>query len=288
MKIGSRPVVTVAMGRGGSKRIPRKNLQPFCGRPLVEWTLAQSCGARLVTHRLLVTDDEEIARLGEKWHHEIVWQSHEECEQGVVGGTIAAVRAYAYMEDRGITDGVGITLLPTAPLRRPGEMDDILRVYDRTDLGSFGANAPISHPGMLLDTKDGRCIPMISAVEDCWLLYTMLYGVGEIAPQQARWRPYNIADAMVLKAPGDRKVVNVTSTRAPGPYYRVEPWQAHDVDTWWEFWVAEVCMERMILRGRGIEVYSEPQQIVLAPSGGDDTPRVQAAIDALARAKGVG
>lgn len=60
---GPGPVVAVVPARGGSKRIPRKNVRPFHGTPLVARTLAAARQSRLFDRIVVSTDDEEIARV---------------------------------------------------------------------------------------------------------------------------------------------------------------------------------------------------------------------------------
>jgi N-acylneuraminate cytidylyltransferase len=58
--------VAVIPARGGSQRIPRKNIRAFCGRPIIAWTidLARASG---LFHRVVVsTDDAEIAAVAER------------------------------------------------------------------------------------------------------------------------------------------------------------------------------------------------------------------------------
>ena len=63
--------IAVIPARGGSKRIPRKNIKDFCGKPMIAWaiTIAQESG--LFDHIIVSTDDEEIADIGRKWGAEI-------------------------------------------------------------------------------------------------------------------------------------------------------------------------------------------------------------------------
>ena len=62
-------VLLLVPARGGSKGIPRKNLRPIAGRPLVAWTIAQALAARNelapeTDLRVIVsTDDEELAEI---------------------------------------------------------------------------------------------------------------------------------------------------------------------------------------------------------------------------------
>jgi N-acylneuraminate cytidylyltransferase len=54
--------LAVIPARGGSKRIPRKNLQPFCGRPIIAWSIAAAQASGCFDRIVVSTDDEEIAR----------------------------------------------------------------------------------------------------------------------------------------------------------------------------------------------------------------------------------
>ncbi len=58
--------LTVIPARGGSKRLPRKNLLPLCGAPLIAWTIAAMQQAKRPTDWLVSTDDEEIADIARR------------------------------------------------------------------------------------------------------------------------------------------------------------------------------------------------------------------------------
>lgn len=55
------PTVAVLPARGGSRRIPRKNIRPLRGRPLIEWTIGVALTSGLFDQIVVSTDDEEIA-----------------------------------------------------------------------------------------------------------------------------------------------------------------------------------------------------------------------------------
>jgi N-acylneuraminate cytidylyltransferase len=53
--------LAVIPARGGSKRIPRKNIRAFCGRPLMEYPISAAIESALFQRVIVSTDDEEIA-----------------------------------------------------------------------------------------------------------------------------------------------------------------------------------------------------------------------------------
>lgn len=52
--------VAVIPARGGSRRIPRKNVRPFCGRPVIAWAIETARASSLFEHVVVSTDDAEI------------------------------------------------------------------------------------------------------------------------------------------------------------------------------------------------------------------------------------
>jgi CMP-N-acetylneuraminic acid synthetase len=55
--------VAIIPARGGSKRLPRKNILPFMGRPMIAWTVDAAWESRLFDRVVVSTDDEEIAEV---------------------------------------------------------------------------------------------------------------------------------------------------------------------------------------------------------------------------------
>ena len=58
--------VAIITARGGSKRIPRKNVKPFMGKPMVAYAIAAALGSKLFDEVMVSTDDEEIADIARK------------------------------------------------------------------------------------------------------------------------------------------------------------------------------------------------------------------------------
>jgi pseudaminic acid cytidylyltransferase len=55
----------VIPARGGSKRLPRKNIRSFCGRPMLEWSIEAALSSGLFAEVVVSTDDDEIAAVAE-------------------------------------------------------------------------------------------------------------------------------------------------------------------------------------------------------------------------------
>jgi len=59
--------IAVIPARGGSKRIPRKNIKEFCGKPMIAYAIMAAKESGLFDHIVVSTDDEEIAQVAKKW-----------------------------------------------------------------------------------------------------------------------------------------------------------------------------------------------------------------------------
>ncbi len=59
--------IAVIPARGGSKRIPRKNIKKFCGQPMISYAITAAKQSGLFDHIVVSTDDEEVARIANQW-----------------------------------------------------------------------------------------------------------------------------------------------------------------------------------------------------------------------------
>ncbi|MDR2038362.1 MAG: pseudaminic acid cytidylyltransferase [Bacteroidales bacterium] len=59
--------VAIITARGGSKRIPKKNIRPFLGKPIIAYSIESALASGLFDEIMVSTDDEEIAMVSEKY-----------------------------------------------------------------------------------------------------------------------------------------------------------------------------------------------------------------------------
>ncbi len=63
--------VAVIPARGGSKRIPRKNIREFCGKPMIAWTIETAIKCGYFSKIIVSTDDTEIAEVAREYGAEV-------------------------------------------------------------------------------------------------------------------------------------------------------------------------------------------------------------------------
>lgn len=63
--------IAVIPARGGSKRIPRKNIKEFCGKPMIAWSIEAARQSDCFSHIVVSTDDAEISEIAKEWGAEV-------------------------------------------------------------------------------------------------------------------------------------------------------------------------------------------------------------------------
>ena len=64
-------VIAIITARGGSKRIPKKNIKDFCGKPIIAYSIQAALDSGIFDHVMVSTDDEEIAEIARKYGAEV-------------------------------------------------------------------------------------------------------------------------------------------------------------------------------------------------------------------------
>lgn len=126
--MSARPeVLAIIPARGGSKGIPRKNVRPLGGIPLIAHTIRQAVATPSITRIVVSTDDAEIGAVAREHGAEVVWRPAE-----LSGDTASSESALLHVmetlrEREGYAPSLVVFLQATSPLRRA---DDIERAVE--------------------------------------------------------------------------------------------------------------------------------------------------------------
>lgn len=119
--------LAIIPARGGSKRIPRKNIKLFCGKPMIAWSIDAALQSACFDRIIVSTDDEEIADIGRKWGATVPFMRPVELSDDHTG-TIPVIRhAIEWFGVQGNSVEQACCLYATAPFVRS---DDIRRGLD--------------------------------------------------------------------------------------------------------------------------------------------------------------
>jgi phosphoglycerate dehydrogenase-like enzyme/CMP-N-acetylneuraminic acid synthetase len=153
-----RKVLAVIQARGGSKGIPRKNIYPLDGHPLISYTIAAAKGSKYIDALVVSTDSVEIADVARIYGATVPFMRPAE----LAGDTVASVDSlhHAALESEkhfGARFDIVVELPCVAPLRTADDIDGAL-----TKLVATGANSVIS----MADTGEKHPVRLKRLVDD--------------------------------------------------------------------------------------------------------------------------
>ena len=117
--MASKPICIIP-ARGGSKRIPRKNIAPFNGKPLIAWSIETALNSEVFSRVVVSTDDVEIANTAKKYGADIPFMREAALSNDfattadVIEGTFKKLEQTKY----------ACCLYPTAPLIKTHDIKD--------------------------------------------------------------------------------------------------------------------------------------------------------------------
>lgn len=115
-------VLALIPARGGSKGIPRKNVRPIAGKPLIAWTIEAARAARDVDAVVVSTEDGEIAEIARSWGADVPFMRPPELAADDTPGIDPVLHALTMLP---AYDAV-LLLQPTSPLRTGADIEGLL------------------------------------------------------------------------------------------------------------------------------------------------------------------
>jgi len=151
--------ICIIPARGGSKRIPRKNIKEFFGKPLIAYSIEVALESKLFDKVLVSTDDEEIAEVARKYGAKIPFLRPKELSDDFTVTKDVIDHALNYLKEEGESYDYLCTLYATAPLLQSKYLIEGYEKLKNSDaVNVFSATSmpfPIQRTFKL--TKDGRC-----------------------------------------------------------------------------------------------------------------------------------
>lgn len=132
--------VAIIPARGGSKRIPRKNIKPFLGTPIIEYSIQAALASNLFDEVMVSTDDNEIIEIAKKAGAQVpfIRSSKTANDHAHLGEVIEEV--LEMYEKQGKTFDTICCILATAPCLKP---DKLVQSYHELLHGNFDSVIPV-------------------------------------------------------------------------------------------------------------------------------------------------
>lgn len=124
--------IAVIPARGGSKRIPRKNIKLFCGKPMIAWSIDAALQSACFDRIIVSTDDDEIADVARTSGAEVPFLRPRELSDDYTGTIPVIAHAISWQAAHGGMPSSVCCIYATAPFVRSKNLQDGLSLLETT------------------------------------------------------------------------------------------------------------------------------------------------------------
>jgi pseudaminic acid cytidylyltransferase len=110
--------ICIIPARGGSKRIPRKNIRMFAGKPMIAHSILAARESGVFDRIVVTTDDQEIMQVAREWGAEVPFVRPPELSNDHAGTDAVVIHSLKWMEQNGQACDYACCLYATAPFAR--------------------------------------------------------------------------------------------------------------------------------------------------------------------------
>lgn len=125
--------LAVIPARGGSKRIPRKNIKAFFGKPMIAWSIQAAKESKCFDKIIVSTDDEEIAKVAREWGAEVPFIRPAELSDDYTGTIPVIHHAIDWLAQNGERFDEVCCIYATAPFLLPEDLKQGLDILQSED-----------------------------------------------------------------------------------------------------------------------------------------------------------
>lgn len=120
--------VAIITARGGSKRIPRKNIRDFCGKPIIAYSIEAALKSEVFDIVMVSTDDEEIADIARKYGAEVPFMRSEKTASDFATTADVIKEVLARYKEMGEEFEYACCIYPTAPFITPERLREAMNL----------------------------------------------------------------------------------------------------------------------------------------------------------------
>jgi pseudaminic acid cytidylyltransferase len=125
-------LIAIIPARGGSKRIPGKNIRPLSGKPAIAYTIEAARESGLFQHVVVSTDSLDIAEVARQYGAEIPFLRDRDLADDFTPVSLVTSDALFRLDPIGDKFDSVAQLMPCCPLRTAGDVDDSYKQFEKT------------------------------------------------------------------------------------------------------------------------------------------------------------
>ena len=138
--------VAIITARGGSKRIPRKNIKEFCGKPILAYSIEAAIHSGVFDTVMVSTDDEEIAGIARQYGAEVPFFRSEKTANDYASTNDVLLEVLEEYERRGEHYDMACCIYPTAPFLTGEKLKNAVEKLQLSDADTLIPVVAFSYP----------------------------------------------------------------------------------------------------------------------------------------------
>ena len=224
-------ILALITARGGSKRLPGKNIRSLCGKPLIVWSIDVAKDISEICDILVSTDDPNIADVCKEAGAYVPWVRPAELATDTANSVDVALHALDWYEaEKGVVDGL-LLLQPTSPFRTRATVQHGIDLFGKHGHQPvLGVSLTHGHPMWMLKMEGDYLVPFMQE-----------YGFG--TRSQNLPSAYVVNGSFYLISPSELRACRSFVGSKTIPLLIEPPQEAVDIDTEWDFKLAEFIVE---------------------------------------------
>ncbi|WP_026661757.1 pseudaminic acid cytidylyltransferase [Butyrivibrio proteoclasticus] len=145
--------------RGGSKRIPRKNIKDFNGKPIIAYSIEAALGSGVFDEVMVSTDDEEIAEISRSYGAQVPFLRSEKTSNDYATTSDVINEVISEYEKRGRRFDILTCIYPTAPFITADKLKKAVEDLERSDADTLIPVVRFSYPPQrAMEIHDGKLV----------------------------------------------------------------------------------------------------------------------------------
>jgi len=140
------PCVAIITARGGSKRIPRKNIKAFLGRPIMAYSIESAITSGIFEEVMVSTDDEEIASVARQYGAVVPFMRSAENSNDYAGTAEVIIEVLSTYKKIGKDFDISCCIYPTAPFVTAGKLSKAYSLLRENNADSVLPVTEFSYP----------------------------------------------------------------------------------------------------------------------------------------------
>ena len=229
-------ILALITARGGSKRLPGKNIRPLGDKPLIEWSIDVVKSLPEICDILVSTDDPAIASVCKDAGAYVPWLRPAELATDTASSVDVVLHALDWYEaEKGVVDGI-LLLQPTSPFRTQSTIQRGIELFSKHGYKSvLGVSPTHAHPMWMLKMEGDYLTPFMPE-------HGLEVRSQDLSPV------YVVNGSFYLISPTELRVCRSFMGEHITPLFIESTKEALDIDTEWDFKMAEFIVASLYER----------------------------------------